>query len=128
VKPARPAEPERRRRAYRRGAAAEWFAAAYLLLKGYRLLARRYVAAGGEIDLIVRRGRLVAFVEVKARREIAEAETSLLGEKRRRINRAIRHWLRGRHLPDMSCRADAIYLAPWRWPRHVPGAFEIDLD
>jgi putative endonuclease len=128
VRSAEPEERGKRRRAYRRGAAAEWLAATFLLLKGYRLLARRYTAPGGEIDLIVRRGPLIAFVEVKTRSDIAAAETSLHGEKRRRINRAIRHWLRDRRLPGISWRADAVYLAPWRWPRHVPGAFEIDLD
>jgi hypothetical protein len=56
-----------RRSAYRRGHFAEFAAAALLCLKGYRLLARRYRTPLGEIDLIAKRGRLVAFVEVKAR-------------------------------------------------------------
>ena len=62
-----------RRLAERRGRRAETLAAWYLRLKGYRILARRYRTPVGEIDLIVRRGRLVAFVEVKRRPTEAEA-------------------------------------------------------
>ncbi|TIO58114.1 MAG: YraN family protein, partial [Mesorhizobium sp.] len=55
-----------RRKAYRRGHRGEWLAALALMLKGYRILARRHRTKLGEIDLIARRGDLVLFVEVKA--------------------------------------------------------------
>ena len=63
----------RRRKAERRGRRAELIAAWYLRLKLYRVLARRYRTPVGEIDLIVRRGRTIVFVEVKHRPSEAEA-------------------------------------------------------
>lgn len=51
------------------GARAEDFAAGILQKRGSELLARNYYTPYGEIDLIVRDGDCIAFVEVKARRE-----------------------------------------------------------
>ena len=67
-----------------KGRRAEWLAALWLGLKGYRLLARRVQASGGEIDLVMRRGDQLVFVEVKARATLdsglaAQAHFSLLG-------------------------------------------------
>ena len=61
------ARPRGRTAPHGRGLRAETLALIVLMLKGYRPLARRYAAAGGEIDLIVARGDTIAFVEVKAR-------------------------------------------------------------
>ena len=57
----------RRRKAYRLGFLAEWIAAGFLLIKGYRIIALRYAAHSGEIDIIALRRDVVVFVEVKAR-------------------------------------------------------------
>lgn len=110
-----------------RGRNAEWLALVFLLAKGYRPLARRFSAAGGEIDLIVRRGRTVAFVEVKIRAEMGQALVSIDAAKRRRIGRAARAWMT-RHpwVMGMTLRGDAVYLAPGAWPRHQPDAFGLD--
>lgn len=117
----------RRRFTFLRGLGAERLALVWLLAKGFRPLARRYSGAGGEIDLVVRRGRTIAFVEVKARASMAAALDSIDETKRRRIRRAARDWL-ARHpwAAALTLRADAVFLAPGEWPRHVPNAFELD--
>jgi putative endonuclease len=84
---------QQRRAAHRRGHAAETLALVLLLAKGYRSLARRFKAAGGEIDLVMRRGGLVAFVEVKARHDLEAALLSIDGRKRERFSRAARAWI-----------------------------------
>src|SRR5580693_309577 len=66
AKPATTAAPARVA-AFRAGLSAETRAAAYLMAKGYRILARRFRTPYGEIDLVARKRNLVAFVEVKAR-------------------------------------------------------------
>jgi putative endonuclease len=118
-------EARARRRAYRWGLYAELMAAAWLRLKGYRILARRFRSPVGEIDLIARRGAHFAFVEVKARPAAGEVLTA---RQRRRIRRAAEAWLAGAsaygHLPDsFSASFDLVVVRPWRFPQHVPRAF-----
>ena len=116
------------KRSLHAGRASERLALLFLLGKGYLPLARRFGGKGGEIDLIVRRGRTVAFVEVKARGAIEDAAIAITAEKRRLMSLRIRPWLaRNPWAMDHHLRADALFLAPWRWPRHVPGAFELAL-
>lgn len=113
-----------RTRAERAGRRAERLAAWWLRLKGYELLAHRFRSPAGEIDLIVSRGAVVAFVEVKARREQAAALAALLGPQRRRIVRAAEHFLKLR--PDLAqgdVRFDLVTCRPWRWPAHLPDAW-----
>ena len=119
---------ERRRATFLRGHRAEWIALLFLLAKGYRPLARRYAAAGGEIDLIVRRGDTIAFVEVKARGMMDEALSAITATKRRRFSRAARAWL-ARHpwAAGKTWRADAVFVAPKRFPQHVAAAFELEM-
>lgn len=113
---------------FARGHVAEAKALAALLVKGYRPIARRFSAAGGEIDLIVVRGRTVAFVEVKARPRIELALEAIGPGKRERFARAARLWLaRNPWAMTRTLRADAVFVAPRRWPRHVPAAFELDV-
>ncbi len=116
-----------RRAAYRRGHRAEWLALAALMLRGYRPLGRRVALAGGEIDLIVRRGGTVAFVEVKARANLDEARTAIGAVKRARFSRAVRAWV-ARHpwSAGLTLRADAVFVGEGRWPEHCPAAFEIE--
>lgn len=113
---------------FARGHVAETKALAVLLLKGYRPLARRFSAAGGEIDLIVARGGTIAFVEVKARPRMGLALEAIGPQKRARFTRAARLWLaRNPWAMTRTLRADAVFLAPRRWPRHVPGVFELEV-
>lgn len=117
----------RRRATYLRGRSGETLALLALMLKGYRPIARRFGAAGGEIDLILRRGDTIAFVEVKARARLADAYEAIDARKRARFSRAARVWI-GRHprLAGLTYRADAVFLAPATWPVHVPDAFTIE--
>ncbi|WFP77000.1 YraN family protein [Mesorhizobium sp. WSM4906] len=113
-----------RRKAYRRGHRGEWLAAMALMLKGYRILARRHRTKLGEIDLIARRGDLVLFVEVKARRTLMEAMDAIAHASERRIEGAADLWLSRQ--PDygrLSVRFDMVAVLPWRWPVHVENAF-----
>jgi putative endonuclease len=117
----------RRQAAYRRGHQAEWAAAALLVAKGFTILARRHAGHGGEIDIVARRRGLLVFVEVKQRSDLDAAALSITAEKRRRFARAARHYLaRNPWAAAMTVRCDAVFLAPWRWPRHVPDAFRLD--
>jgi putative endonuclease len=119
---------QRARRSGITGRRGEWLAILWLGAKGYRLLARRFGGKGGEIDLIVKRGRTIAFVEVKARGALDDALIAITPEKRRLVETRIRQWLaRNPWAMEHHLRADAVFLAPWRRPRHVPGAFELIL-
>ena len=114
----------RRLGAYRRGHRSEWLAAAALMAKGYRIVARRYRTRLGEIDLIARRGNLVAIVEVKARPTLAAAMDAIGGMSERRIEAAADMWLaRQRDYARLSMRFDMVAVLPWRWPVHVPDVF-----
>ena len=76
----------------------------------------------------MRRGRTIAFVEVKARGRLDDAMIAITREKQRLIERRIRHWLsRNPWAAEHYLRADAVFLAPWSRPRHVPAAFALVL-
>jgi putative endonuclease len=124
--PARDSQARRRARGV--GLEAEFFARVYLLFTGWRMVAASYIAPGGEIDIIARRGDMLAFVEVKARATQDAALLSIDARKQQRISRAARHWI-GRNPRFANCnfRGDAILIAPWSLPRRIPGAFHLDL-
>ena len=114
----------RRRRAWHRGRRAEGLAAYWLRLKGYRILARGFRVGVGEIDLVARRGRVLALVEVKARARLAEAGESVSRRQRERISRAAKAFLQ-RHprLGKLDLRFDVVLIAPGHWPRHIADAW-----
>jgi putative endonuclease len=113
-----------RRSAYRRGHAGERLAALRLMLAGYRILARRYRTKVGEIDLIARRGDVVAFVEVKRRAELATGLEAVTPQARIRIRRAAELYLRRNPvLAERTLRFDVIVITPWAWPRHIVDAW-----
>jgi putative endonuclease len=125
----RSASSEAKRRAHLFGLRAEWLAAAWLILKGYRILARRFSVAGGEIDIVARRRDVVAFVEVKARPGLDEAAIAISEVKRRRMSQAARVWLtRNPWAMSATLRGDAVFVAPGRLPRHLPAAYLLDID
>jgi putative endonuclease len=117
-----------RKKAHGLGILAERAAVLILRLKGYRILACRYQVRGGEIDIVARHADTIAFVEVKVRPTLDEARTAIDFVKRRRISRAVKIWLAlSPWAAPLTWRGDAVYIAPWRWPRHEVAAFGLDL-
>lgn len=115
----------RRRKAYHRGRIAEWLAALALILKGYRIVALRHRTRLGEIDIIARRGDLVAVIEVKARPTLVEAMEAVSASAQRRIENSADLWLaRQRDFARLSVRFDIVAVLPRRWPVHVENAFQ----
>lgn len=101
------------------GRRSEAFAALWLQLKGYRVLARRVRLPVGEIDLIARRGNLVVFVEVKARKTRLEGETAVSRASWQRISRAAESWMAPRAtLAKLDWRFDLIVIVPGCLPVH----------
>jgi len=121
-----------RRRAWKRGRAAERLAILALTLSGYRILARNLKsgprnAGMGEIDIVARRGRVIAFIEVKSRADWGQAAESILARQRRRIARAASAFLAARpQLAHHQARFDVMLVVPWRWPRHILNSWRID--
>ena len=117
-------DPERRA-AFRLGLSAETRAAALLLAKGYRVVAKRFRSGVGEVDLVARRGNVLVFVEVKARDRLDDAAEAVTPRQRRRIVAAAEAWLAANpHDVTRNVRFDAILIAPRHWPRHIQAAFE----
>lgn len=111
--------------AFRTGLSAEARAAAYLMAKGYRILAKRFRTRYGEIDLVARRRNLVAFVEVKARASLDDAAYAVTPRQQRRIVDAAQAWLMAHpEHADFELRFDVMLIAPRRLPRHLLAAFD----
>ena len=128
VPPPEPAEriaaPERVA-AFRTGISAEARAAAYLMAKGYRILAKRFRSPYGEIDIVARRRNLLAFVEVKARASLDEAAYAVTQRQQARIIEAAQAWLMAHpEHAEFEIRFDAMLIAPRRLPRHLLAAFD----
>jgi putative endonuclease len=119
-----------RRRAFRRGHFAETAAALLLRCKGYRIVARRVRTPLGEIDIIARRGRTTAFVEVKERPTRDVALEAVSPRQARRLVGAARYWLTAQpsgSTAQADWRFDIIVVTPYLLPRHLPNAFGADL-
>jgi putative endonuclease len=111
-------------KAEKRGRRGEWLAAMSLRLKGYRIIERGFRTKLGEIDIIARRGNLIAIVEVKARSDVTAALHAVGGQSQQRISNATDIWLsRQKDFAKISVRFDIIAVVPGKWPRHFPGAF-----
>lgn len=110
----------RRQEAERRGRWAERLAGWWLQLHGWRILARRARVPGGEVDLVVRRGRTLAFVEVKARRDERAAAIALDRSRLKRVAVAAERLTPRYGRGCDTVRVDGLYILPGRLPRHVP--------
>ncbi len=109
----------KRQRAERGGRRAEFMASLWLRLHGWRILARRARTPVGEVDVVAKRGRTLAFVEVKARATADEADRSLDHFRLRRVAAAAEALAPRFAGPEDDIRIDAIFIVPRRLPRHV---------
>ena len=111
--------------AFALGLSAESRAAAMLVAKGYRIVARRWRSPVGEIDIVARRRKTLVFVEVKARERLDDAAEAVIARQQRRIIAAAEAWL-ATHPDDVDSdiRFDVILVAPKSLPRHIMAAFD----
>jgi putative endonuclease len=111
--------------AFRTGLSAESRAAAWLIAKGYRILAKRFRTPYGEIDLVVRRRNLIAFIEVEARASLDDAAWAVTPRQQQRIINAAQAWLMAHpEQAEFDMRFDAMLIAPRSLPRHLLAAFD----
>lgn len=111
-------------RARETGRSAEVIAAVWLMAKGYQILGFRLRTPQGEIDILARRGRVLAVVEVKSRLTLDEALTAVTPHQRDRLRRAADSLVRRRGgLGGLTVRLDLFALAPGAGPRHVVDAW-----
>ena len=116
--------PRDRNAAEKRGRGAETLACWYLRLHGWHILARRARVPGGEVDIIARRRRTLAFVEVKARGTEEAAALALDDYRLRRVVTAAER-LAPRYMRDGDdVRIDAMFIVPRRWPRHLANVWQ----
>lgn len=127
MRPIRPDTALLRRRARRRGQVAEWLCLWHLRLRGWQIVERRWRCPSGEIDILARRGRVLAVVEVKSRREAETAALALAPRQRRRIIRAAEAFLVSRpDLAQLELRFDLMLVGRLRLPQHWRGAWRAD--
>lgn len=107
-----------------RGRRGEWLAAWYLRLLGWRIVAQRVKTARGEIDLVARRGRTVAFVEVKWRSRAEDRDLAIDSYRLRRVAAAAEAVGHRYAKPADVQRIDVLLLAPGHWPRHITNAWQ----
>jgi putative endonuclease len=108
-----------RQAAEQRGRGAETLACWYLRLKGWRILARRARVRGGEVDIVARRGRMLAFVEVKARATQDAAAFALDAWRLRRVVAAAEQLAPRFMRAGDDVRIDALFIVPGHWPKHL---------
>lgn len=116
-----------RRRAEAFGRFAERLCRLALRLKGYRILGDRLRTPMGEIDIVARRGRTIAIVEVKARGDWDQANEAVNARQRGRLARAAHAWLGANpRYAGYDLRFDVMLVTPWAWPRHLKDAWRAE--
>ena len=124
MRPPRPRRPEARREAEAAGRRGERLAGWWLRLKGWRILDRRVCTPAGEVDLVARKGNLVAFVEVKTRATAAELDFAIDERRLARVAAAAEYLMPTYAQPGDDIRVDVILLAPGTRPRHIENAWQ----
>ena len=109
----------------------EELAAEYLTDRGYQILERNYRLRSGEIDLIVKQGKRIVFVEVKTRRTLkfGVPQAAVTSAKQKQISKLALSYLQANNLLDVPCRFDvvAVFLSSKSTPtklEHIQNAFE----
>lgn len=114
-----------RQAAHTHGHRAETIAVWYLRMKGYRLIANRFKSAAGEIDLIMRKGRTLVFVEVKARAKVEDSIFAVTPQQSRRIASAASLFTSRHDMADIEFqRFDIVAVPSYLWPTHIKNAFD----
>ena len=109
----------------RKGRLAEFLTACYLRLCGYRIITTRYKTPVGEVDLIARRGKTLAFIEVKCRKTIDDGLYAVSPKSQARIRRAAEHFLTlstGK-TADLQPRFDVVVVRLYHHFHHIKNAF-----
>jgi putative endonuclease len=112
---------KKKKKAYLKGIWAEKIAGLYLQFNGYIILERRFKTPFGEIDLISRKGSTIIAVEVKTRATYEKAAFSVTPFQMKRIQNALSFY--ARRCSSLDLRFDVILISPWKWPRHIQGAW-----
>ncbi len=112
----------KRQRAFLAGRGAETLAVWLLRLKGYRIVGRNLRTPVGEVDIVARRGKVVAFVEVKRRPGMDAARRAVSRTQQQRILRAAEYLRASGQLGTdvQGYRFDLIAVLPRRLPVHLP--------
>ena len=114
-----------RKAAEAKGRVAEVVAMALLAAKGYVLIKRRYKSPSGEVDLIMRKGDVTAFIEVKARVSHDAAVESISPRQAQRISAAASHWMAQDEVANAgTCRFDVVAVNSALIPTHIENAFD----
>lgn len=111
--------------ARRSGRRAEVVAVAWLMAKGYRIVGFRLKTPQAEIDVLAKRGDVLAVVEVKSRTSLEVALDTVTFDQRDRLRRAGAQLAANRPgLSRCAVRLDLMALAPGNLPRHIPDAWK----
>ena len=117
----------KRKYSHRKGIIAEYVCATWLILKGYSILYMRYRNYGGEIDIIAAKGKSIAFIEVKARADLAAALYSVSPVKQKVIARAAQSFLaHHQKYAHLNLRFDVMVLTSFFKIRHIQSAWRIE--
>lgn len=105
--------------AEKRGRRGEAMAAWFLRFQGWQIVGERVKTPRGEVDLIARRGKTVAFVEVKMRSKALDLAIAIDAYRLRRVAAAAEILLPKYGKDTENMQIDVILVAPWRWPHHL---------
>ncbi|MBW4331704.1 YraN family protein [Stakelama sp. CBK3Z-3] len=112
-----------RRAAEARGRGGETIAAWYLRTKGWRILDRRVKTRAGEVDLIAKRGTVIAFVEVKARASAADLDHAIDERRLTRVAAAAEMLMPRYATRGEDIRIDVVLVTPSMRPHHIENAW-----